>query len=116
MMFNILYLSGVFGQHHAGHSPTGDWFTYQEIMLSLHLIPLLRVHQSTLAAMVSPLERVLHSIIASRVVLHLRQVAPRGYVQNWDTINGITTEELTREYTEMSFVSNALRSDIEPQS
>ncbi|KAG7086929.1 hypothetical protein E1B28_002845 [Marasmius oreades] len=84
---------------------------------TVHLISLLQAHQSTLAVMVAPLERVLHSIIASHIVLHLRKVAPRGYVQNWDAINGITTEEHTiQEHTEMSFVSNALRSDIELQN
>ncbi|KAG7098073.1 hypothetical protein E1B28_000047 [Marasmius oreades] len=49
--------------------------------------------------MISPLERVLHSIATSRVVLHIRRVA------------GNVVEELTTEEAGIQLASNVLRSD-----
>ncbi|KAG7086935.1 hypothetical protein E1B28_002851 [Marasmius oreades] len=96
-----------------------DGVIYYASMFLASLINIVVILQlpSTFVIMVSPLERVLHSIITSHLILHLRKVAPRGYVQNWDTMNGLTTEELTiQEHTEMSFVSNALRTGTEPEN
>ncbi|KAG7091648.1 hypothetical protein E1B28_010669 [Marasmius oreades] len=77
----------------------------------INIVIILRL-PSSFVIMVSPLEHVIHSILASHVVLHIRKVA---YVQNGDMLNGITMiEEL--ENTEVLFAPNVLRSDTEPEN
>ncbi|KAG7086927.1 hypothetical protein E1B28_002843 [Marasmius oreades] len=89
-----------------------DGVIYYASILLASLINVVVILQlpSTFVSMVSPLERVLHSIISSHMVLHIREMAPPAELQHRD---GITTGEFTTEHNEMSFVSNPLRSDNE---
>ncbi|KAK1220772.1 hypothetical protein PQX77_016449 [Marasmius sp. AFHP31] len=58
---------------------------------------------------ISPFERVLHSILTSHAILHIRKVATQTVIQEdgWDT--GTGTGELNSTYPSMSFVSNVLQ-------
>ncbi|KAG7093066.1 hypothetical protein E1B28_009358 [Marasmius oreades] len=94
-----------------------DGLMYYAAIFVLSLINVVIIFQlpSSFVIMFSPLERVLHSIITSHVVLHIRRVASRNYIRNGDALNGATTEELITEdtMTEIRFASNALRSNCD---
>ncbi|KAF9258630.1 hypothetical protein L218DRAFT_1004777 [Marasmius fiardii PR-910] len=70
-----------------------------------------------LVHIISPFERVLHSILASHAILHIRKVAARQYIQTGgDTTSGMmTTGEFSTEYTEMSFALNDFQSRTDAQ-
>ncbi|KAG7091656.1 hypothetical protein E1B28_010677 [Marasmius oreades] len=72
--------------------------------------------RSSFVVMISLLERVLHSIIASHVVLRIRRMAPRGYLQNGSALDGATTEAPTTDTGPVWFASYMLRSDNEPEN
>ncbi|KAJ8074637.1 hypothetical protein PM082_022215 [Marasmius tenuissimus] len=57
---------------------------------------------------ISPFERVLHSILASHAILHIRKAAVQSVIQDksgWDS--GIGTGQLISTYPSMSFALNA---------
>ncbi|KAG7091667.1 hypothetical protein E1B28_010687 [Marasmius oreades] len=83
-------------------------------LVSLVNVIIILILTPDLVHIISPFERVLHSILASHAVLHIRKVASRDYVQAGDVSSGITTTgELTTEYSQMSFASNMFRTDAD---
>ncbi|KAG7091409.1 hypothetical protein E1B28_010446 [Marasmius oreades] len=85
-------------------------------MVSLVNVIIILLLPPELVIIISPFERVLHSILASRVILHIRRVALQDNIQRDDTFGGMmTTIEFISQDTEMSITSNVLQSTAEPE-
>ncbi|KAG7091384.1 hypothetical protein E1B28_010422 [Marasmius oreades] len=84
-------------------------------MVSLINVIIILLLPADLVIIISPFERVLHSVLASRAILHIRKVALRDNIQTDVTFGGMmTTIDFTSQDAEMSIASSVLRSTAEP--
>ncbi|KAJ8090827.1 hypothetical protein PM082_024740 [Marasmius tenuissimus] len=106
-MYYALIFSEVLFSGNEGVEPTYS-SSFLNLVVSLVNVTIILILPHDYVHIISPFERVLHSILASHAILHIRKAAAQNVIQGksgWDS--GIGTGELNSTYPSMSFALNA---------